>query len=186
MIFKRLHSVVHVFFIHSDHFVSIGSYQIHRAKSYIQDHLKPAYYNPDELLFFVEIPDGFDDLVRARFQSGHSNSKYYFSTIQFNINDSINPVKGWCCTCTVGLRVVGCCSHVCALLWHLGVNRGVPVNSTNPLSATNFTDMVKDSIQLSDDDDDDDDFDDNIRYSLFNGSTDNSNGDDTDSTDEDN
>lgn len=69
---------------------------------------------------------------------------------------------------------------VCALLWHLGVNRGIATNPTNPLSASHFTDMVHDSIQFSDhDSDDDDDFDDNIRYSLFNRPTDRSSDDDS-------
>ncbi|CAF1500963.1 unnamed protein product [Adineta ricciae] len=149
--------------------ITFGSYQIHRAKSYIEDHLKPAYYDPNELIFYVEIPDGFDNLVRARFQSGHSTRKFYISTIQFDNTATDVPIQGWCCTCTVGLRVVGCCSHVCGLLWHLGVNRGI-VNNSNRLSASYFKTVIDDSMVFTDDDDSSDD-DNNIKYSLSNHST---------------
>ena len=159
-----------------------GSYQIHRAKSYIQDHLKPTYYNPDELAFHVEIPEGFDNLVRARFQSAHSTRKSYISTIQFDNNKTDDPIQGWCCSCTIGLRVVGCCSHVCALLWHLGVNRGITSNISNPLSASHFTTIVHDSPVFSDNDDYSDDDDNNIKYSLNNDSTDTSNDEQPDSS----
>ncbi|CAF2046275.1 unnamed protein product [Rotaria magnacalcarata] len=145
--------------------ITFGSYQIHRAKSYIQEHLKTSYYNPDELTFEVESPEDFDGLVRARFQSAHSNSKSYISTIQFDTNNTNEPIQGWCCTCTVGLRVVGCCSHICALLWHLGVNRGIITNATNPLLVSNFMNLIEDSMAFSDIDNDSDD-DNNIKYSL--------------------
>ncbi|CAF3025593.1 unnamed protein product [Rotaria sp. Silwood2] len=161
-----------------------GSYQIHRATSYIQDHLKEAYYNPNQLIFYVEMPEGFDDLVRTRFQSRHSNSKSYMSTIQFDNNNTNNPIQGWCCSCTVGLRVVGCCSHVCALLWHLGVNRGIITDTTNPLLASNFMALVEDSMTFSDNEDNSDD-DNNIKYSLSNDSTDASNDETSDTETED-
>ncbi|CAF3485948.1 unnamed protein product [Rotaria sp. Silwood2] len=164
--------------------VESGSYQIHRATSYIQDHLKEAYYNPNQLIFYVEMPEGFDDLVRTRFQSRHSNSKSYMSTIQFDNNNTNNPIQGWCCSCTVGLRVVGCCSHVCALLWHLGVNRGVITDTTNPLLASNFMALVEDSMTFSDNEDNSDD-DNNIKYSLSNDSTDASNDETSDTETED-
>ncbi|CAF4184692.1 unnamed protein product [Rotaria sordida] len=160
--------------------ITFGSYQIHRAKSYIQEHLKTAYYNENEVTFDVETPEGVNDLVRARFQSGHSNSKSYIATIQFDNNDTINPIQGWCCSCTIGLRVVGCCSHVCALLWHLGVNRGIINYTLNPLSAHNLMDHVKDSIIFSDNDEYSDN-DNNIKYSLANDSTDTSSNETSDS-----
>ena len=70
----------------------------------------------DELTFFVEMPEGIDDLVRVIFQSRRSNTKSYVSTLQFHITNTTESVQDWCYTCTVGLRVVGCYSHLCALL----------------------------------------------------------------------
>ena len=48
-----------------------------------------GYY---ELVFHVEIPEGFDNPVRARFQSAHSTRKSYISTIQFD-NNKISKEK---------------------------------------------------------------------------------------------
>lgn len=135
-------------------------------------------------MFYVEIPEGVDDLVRARFQSRHSTRKSYISTIQFDNNNSNNPIQGWCCMCTVGLRVVGCCSHVCALLWHLGVNRGIVNDTPNPLSASHFITVVDDSVAFSDYDDNSDDDDNNIKYSLTNNSPDTSDNEQSESESE--
>jgi len=77
---------------------------------------------------------------------------------------------------------VGCCSHVCALLWHLGVNRGIINNTHNPLSASQLITVGNDSITFSDyDSNSDDDDDNNIRYSLNNDSADSSDGEQSDS-----
>jgi hypothetical protein len=125
------------------------------AKSYIVDHLQQSYINNEELEFIVELCEGHDDLIRSRFQSRHSNRKQYITTIRFNAQNE-KPVTGWYCTCSIGSREVGMCSHTTALLWHLGVDRGI-IPTTHPLSATKLHTAIDDSMLFSEHEDSSDD-----------------------------
>ncbi len=107
------------------------------AKSYIVEHLRPSDINEEQMEFTVELCREHEDLIRARFQSRHSNRKRHVATIQFNEKDE-QPIQGWYCTCASGAREVGMCSHVTALLWHLGVKRAVVPTSVHPLAALNL------------------------------------------------
>ena len=49
-----------------------------------------------------------------------------------------------------GGRDVGCCVHVAALLWHLGVRRAEIESNTHPLSASEIYSEIHDSLQFSD------------------------------------
>ncbi|KAF9803823.1 hypothetical protein SFRURICE_013100 [Spodoptera frugiperda] len=46
--------------------------------------------------------------------------------------NSRDTIKSDCCNCIVGLRTVGCCSHVMSILWYLsyacheGMSRPAP------------------------------------------------------------
>jgi hypothetical protein len=73
-------------------FLVLGSYQIKMAKSYIADHLKQSLIDED-IEFSVELCQAYDDLVRARFKSRHSNHKNYLATVQFNQNKK-QPITG--------------------------------------------------------------------------------------------
>ena len=55
---------------------------------------------------------------------------------------SKQPIEAWHCTCSAGAREVGMCSHVTALLWHLGVNRTVIPTDTHPLSASRLINAI--------------------------------------------
>jgi hypothetical protein len=44
------------------------------------------------------------------------------------------------------------CSHVTALLWHLGVNRAVILIDNHPLSASRLINAIDDSMNFSEDD----------------------------------
>ena len=48
------------------------------------------------------------------------------------------------------------CSHVIALLWHLGVERAVIKTSAHPLSTVKLLNAIGDSIKFSDDETDSD------------------------------
>ena len=49
----------------------------------------------------------------------------------------INVVSGWRFTCKVGLRTVGCCSHIAAVLFQLGcLNHGADINDFLPTVKT--------------------------------------------------
>lgn len=78
------------------------------------------------------------------------------ATVQFDNNDDDEPIQGWFCTCSAGSRVIGCCAHITALVWHLGVSRGEINALDDPLSANNLLLHVNDCIQYSDSESSDD------------------------------
>lgn len=61
----------------------IGSYQIKSAKAYIVEHLQPSYFDRNRSEFIVELCDEHPDLIRANFDSRHSPSKAYRTTIRY-------------------------------------------------------------------------------------------------------
>ena len=152
------------------------------AKSDIQDHLTPSVLNDDEMEFVVELCSIRDDLVRVHFQSRHSNQKYHIATVQFDVMKE-NPICDYYCTCTSGAREVGCCVHVAAILWHLGVQRGKIDQKVHPLSAIKLLQAVNNSIRYSqfDNETDDDDEDDDVQYAVNHDNIDSNNESDIDS-----
>ncbi len=87
------------------------------------------------------------DLLRARFHSCHSNTKHHIATVQYDDNQE-QPIQGRFCTCASGSRTVGCCVHVTAVLWHMGVKQGEIDTNLHPLSATRLLRFVDDSNML--------------------------------------
>ena len=85
------------------------------AKSYIMEHVKGLILDDDELIFEVQCDNRFPDLIRVQFQSRDSRSAKYNATVRF---DSLrgHPIQGWCCSCLISPRKLGCRSHVAALL----------------------------------------------------------------------
>ncbi|CAF1656155.1 unnamed protein product [Adineta ricciae] len=140
--------------------ICFGTYQIKQAKSYIEEHLKPSILDNEKYEFVVELSTKHVDLVRVRFASRHSSNKTYIATVQFDEDDYDEPIKGWFCTCAAGARIIGFCTHITALIWHLGVCRGETDSSDPQLSANNLLSNLEDCIQYSDNtsssDDDDD------------------------------
>lgn len=119
--------------------------------------MKPSPLDEDQLDFIVELCADHPDLVRARLASRHSSSKNYIATVEFDEESDEDPITGWFCTCAAGSRVFGCCAHITALIWQLGVCRGEVEAMSNPLSSRRFFQFIRDSaaLHLSDDDDDD-------------------------------
>ena len=99
-----------------------------------------------------------------RFNSRHSNRKTYIATVQFD-EENVNPVRGYYCTCISGARDLGCCVHVAAVLWHMGVQRAKIDPTMHPLSAAKLLQTINDTMQYSKSDDDNDD-DEDIRYAM--------------------
>jgi hypothetical protein len=87
-----------------------------------------------------------NDLARVRFTSRHSNSKKYVATVQFTDNDDDEQIKGWFGTFSSEARVFGCCAHITALIWHLGVSRSEINSSDHQLYANNFLHNADDCI----------------------------------------
>lgn len=135
-----------------------GVYQVKMAKSYIREHLKPSYLDNDELIFEVQCDVRYPHLIRVQFQSRHSKTKTYNTTVRFD-SHAQQSIEGWYCTCSTGPRKIGCCTHIAALLWHLGVNRA-QISEPHSCSASHLLDYVEDSntyekFQESDEDDND-------------------------------
>ncbi|CAF4659320.1 unnamed protein product, partial [Rotaria socialis] len=120
------------------------------------EHIRQSQTNEEEMEFLVELCNEHDDLVRARFQSRHSNNKKHIATVQFD-NHKQQPIDAWYCTCSAGAREVGMCSHITALLWHLGVNKAVISTDNHPLSASRSIKAINDSIRFSENDSNSDD-----------------------------
>lgn len=151
-------------------FAFLGSYQIFQAKQYIKEHLKPSILDENEFEFQVQLSAAHPELVRVCFQSRHSNAKTYQTTIQFD-DQQDEPIEGWYCTCCIGSRTVGCCSHVTAILWHLGVARAVVDQSNSHVWTNRLHDAVDDSVQYSEIEESSDD-DHSARYNLIDDSSD--------------
>lgn len=132
-----------------------GNYQIKQSKYYITEHIQPSYLDENDLEFIVELCNQHSDLLRVRFHSRHISTKYHTATVQFD-DAHDQPIQAWFCTCASGARTVGCCVHVTAILWHMGVNRGEINHSLHPLSAARLLRFVDDSNSHLETDDDDD------------------------------
>ncbi len=66
-------------------------------------------------------------LIRGRLQSRHQNSTNYFIYILVDVEKSdVEAVVEYTCQCKNGLRTVGCCAHILAVLWYLGYGRHQP------------------------------------------------------------
>ncbi|CAF3720492.1 unnamed protein product [Rotaria socialis] len=76
--------------------------------------------------------------------------KLSVATVQFNNEDQDESVNGWFCTCAAGARAIGCCSHITALIWHLGVCRGEVQSTEHQLSASIYLQSIQDYVQYSD------------------------------------
>ena len=125
----------------------LGNYQVEQAIVYIEEHLTSSPLYDDEIEFLVELCSQNDNTVRARFSSRHKN---HTALIQYKNNYTEHPINGWYCTCMSKGRRVGCCVHVAALLWHLGVPRAEIESHTHPLSASEICSETVDSSQFSD------------------------------------
>jgi hypothetical protein len=102
-----------------EHHVTFGCYQIEQADNYLHEHL----CNNDEFTVFRSRSD--PNVIRSRLQSRHKNRKQYDVYIELDPSKlaAWEKLKGWYCGCTSGARTIGCCSHVTAVIWWLGLGR---------------------------------------------------------------
>lgn len=102
--------------------ITLGSFQVKMSLSYIAEH-QNEHGNHE---FYLKRED-FDDhskLIYSVVQSRHRNSTKYQVLIQYKPTDQKCPgnyenVLAWYCTCFVGARTVGCCSHVASIIFYL-------------------------------------------------------------------
>lgn len=95
-----------------------GTYQLSQSVSYLAEML-----DEDDTLRFgcLKAEPG---IIRCDVKSRHINKKTYKCYIHYDSEDAgITAIKGYCCNCANGLRTVGCCSHVAAIIYYLSYGR---------------------------------------------------------------
>ncbi|KAL0809876.1 hypothetical protein ABMA28_011356 [Loxostege sticticalis] len=107
--------------------IACGTYQLKQARSYYGEHIRfNGCYRIEVCRERRRITDATNfgpdcHLIRARIASRHVSRKIYFVYIIVNdTNTGRAAIKGYCCTCIVGRRTVGCCAHVMTVIWFLG------------------------------------------------------------------
>ena len=92
--------------------LTLGKYQIAQSLAYISEH----YDNH----FPLSVSKIESDIILVKIQSRHISSKKYNVFIRYIPNsNSIDGIKGWTSNCQNGLRTVGCCVHVCSVVYYL-------------------------------------------------------------------
>ncbi|CAF4618720.1 unnamed protein product, partial [Rotaria magnacalcarata] len=117
--------------------ITLGVYQLKRARSYAEEHSDCTELTDPDLDFPIEActEHGAEDIIRLRFRSAHKSCTYH-TYIQFDSTQVI----AWYCTCIPGPRTVGCCSHIAAAIWFLGYERYQSTTNRQP-SSTNTTNI---------------------------------------------
>ncbi|CAF4592728.1 unnamed protein product, partial [Rotaria socialis] len=96
--------------------ITLGCFQIKQAKRYTMEHLSKNGS------FFVQLAKQKKNILKAQLQTRHRSGVLYNLYIQY----SNNKINGWYCQCRSGSRVIGCCSHIAAVIWYLGFARHKP------------------------------------------------------------
>ena len=81
--------------------LTLGVYQVKQPKAYAIEHIDPNGS------YEVKVAMKEKKLMRAHIQSRHANSVQYDVWLKYTRNE----IFGWYCTCKVGVRVIGCCTH---------------------------------------------------------------------------
>ena len=107
--------------------ITLGPYQIKLAKEYSIAHLKSSSQEGTFAVDVTEesrIPKRGKKILRVHIQSRHRTSKQYYLWVEWDpkVNGS-KSVTGWYCMCKAGMRTVGCCAHIAAVIWYLAIAR---------------------------------------------------------------
>lgn len=101
--------------------ITLGSYQLKMAEKYISQHMR----NESEFVIYVHREN--EEIIRSQIQSRFSNSKIHNAWIKYDKNhNGRESIKGLYCTCKVGERTLGCCSHLATVLLYFGYERHQP------------------------------------------------------------
>jgi hypothetical protein len=99
--------------------ITFGEYQLEQGIGYIREHLDK---NGDIklLLSQTELNSDSRRIVFCKLHSRHKSSTIYKVYLLYNPSDkTVESIFEWYCTCKVGARTLGCCSHVAALIYYL-------------------------------------------------------------------
>ena len=95
-----------------------GTYQLQQAISYLAEMLG------DNDVLQIHYLKESHDIIKVRVRSRHINKKTYNCYIQYRPNTiGYGGVSRYCCECANGLRTIGCCSHVAAVIYYLSHGR---------------------------------------------------------------
>lgn len=113
--------------------LSLGIYQLKQAISYYGEHMN------ENGAFLIELGEslpasdvrelGGGDLciIRGRIQSRHVRAKTYYVYVGFDRTlNGRHAISHYYCTCNIGKRTVGCCSHVMCIVWYITYARHEP------------------------------------------------------------
>lgn len=111
--------------------LTFGPYQIQQAQLYLRSHLDRNNENLSIFTFTEEVmkshfsqvlqihPDA--TLIMSEIASRFVSSKSHRAYVPFTSQEmGSKNILGYCCVCKSGLRTVGMCSHVTAILFYLG------------------------------------------------------------------
>lgn len=130
--------------------ITLGTYQIKIAEKYISHHMK------EDSTFGIFIYRENECLIRARIQSRFSKSKTHDGWVKFEKGGTGHKaITGLYCTCKVGERTLGCCSHLTSIIRYLGYDRHQPtVVKSNNRYAWDAIDCDESCDDCTSDDDD--------------------------------
>lgn len=109
--------------------IAFGEYQIIQSKIYAWDHIKANNNLFEVEIFrdeinekhFPEYSDEDPSLIMLNINSRFISGKVWRALILFSrIKSGKESILEYCCSCKVGQRTVGCCSHVMTALYYLG------------------------------------------------------------------
>ena len=115
-----------------------------QARAYSEEHCLTTDLN-NQANFPIQTCNTDHQLIRIRFQSRDSNTRSYYTYIQFSTEEILNS----CCDCPIGDRQVGVCSHRSAAIWFLAHQRHQNNDSRNQTSGL-YLDLLDDSELLDD------------------------------------
>ena len=96
----------------------------------------------------MELCEGRDSSLRARFQLCQASHKKHVAMLQFDEQNQ-QPITGWYYTCFPGSCETGMRSHITPLVWYLGVARVVALTTTHLLSAFKLLTAIDNSMKFS-------------------------------------
>jgi hypothetical protein len=95
--------------------ITDGSYQLKSSSSYIDEIKTVALFKGDPKLLDPSLT-----LLRTHIKSRHKNRKSYTCYVSYKPNmSSHRAIDSYICTCPIGKRTVGTCSHVASLIYKL-------------------------------------------------------------------
>ena len=101
--------------------ITFGTYQLKNSYGYLAEHLKK---NGRYEIFVNKNNLKNSNVVLSKIQSRHINRTEYHVVIEYiPYKNDENGILGWTCTCKIGKRDVGNCSHVACIIFYLAYGK---------------------------------------------------------------